>query len=99
MLYNTTALLSQTLLSRVEIFGHKFQLFITQPQDNIPAHQPHAASGESFVKRHSTLGPCSLHGHMNSSTIFATRTVHESGLHHVDRTCNKCSRNPGNNCT
>ena len=67
----------QLLWFVVVILWGKFELLITEPENNVPRHKSHTTCSEPAVERLHPFPLCSLSGTVQHTRVFAFWTVHE----------------------
>ena len=70
-------LLSHYLVFVVEVSGGELQLFVAEPEDNVPADQSQTGGFKPSVECCRSLQPGCLPGTVDDSPVPAPRTVHE----------------------
>ena len=69
--------LSQLLFRIIIILCRKFELLKTDPEDNVPADQSHAACSESSVECHQSFMLGCLSSTVHHSSVSSSATVHK----------------------
>ena len=69
----------------VEVSGSELQLFVAEPEDNVPADDPQGAGRESFVESCQSLLPAGLHGAVEDVGVGPPGAVHVPRLDHIHR--------------
>lgn len=87
------------LLVAVHLLRVDLELFVGDPQNDVPGYQTREAGHEAFVER----GRPFLHHHTNSAIlhafVLAGSAVHVTSLHHVYRTSSQGGAQPCSHCS
>ena len=71
-------LLSHDLVLVVEVSGSELQLFVAEPEDNVPADQPETGGFKAPVECAGSLQSGRLPGTVEDSPVAAPPAVHKS---------------------
>ena len=75
MLVDVTAAAGVVVVVKVE--NSRLELFVSDPEANVPGHQPSKRCTESLVKGLESLIPTSFEGTGECTTVTALGTVHK----------------------
>jgi len=74
-------------------------LFVAEPEHNVPGNQPHTARVEPLVEGGHSLTPGCSNRAVESALVLPMGTVHKPGLDHIDRTGDQRGGHSGDNST